>query len=322
MIIFFYGEDSFRIKYKLTELKNRFTDTVDQGSFSLSEINGEKANMAELSEKINTGSLFTKKRMIIIKNIFANKQKEIFEKILILIKKQTGSQDNILVFIDEKIINNKLNEQAKKLFSYLKKQKYGQEFNLLNQGQVLKFAKEKFQKKKQKINPKALSLLITKTNNDLWRLENEINKLSSLFLNKEIDSQAVEEMVAGQIEEKIFILIDSFFTKNKTLAYKTLNEQLSADLSPDYILSMLIRQIKILLEIKSAQKNISSDKLASTLNLHPFVVKKSLNQANQLSLNQLKKAFQQLIEIDYKNKTGKTDLKNELFILAAKGLLF
>lgn len=321
MIIFFYGQDSFRIKQKLIELKNKFKKTVDKGSFSLTEINGEKTNIAELSEKINSDSLFAQKKMIIIKNIFKNKDINIFNPLLTIVKNQTKNTKTVLVFIDEEI-DKKLNEEVKKLFIFLKKQDYSQEFNLLTDNQLNNFAKAEFEKREQKISPTALRLLLTKTGNDLWRLNNEINKLSALAFKREINEEDVEENVLGQFEEKIFILIDSFFNKNKDLAYKTLNEQLSAGLSPDYILNMLTRQIKILIEIKSAQKNTSNEKLATALNLHPFVIKKSLNQVNQFNLIDIKKAFKYLVNLDYNNKQGKVNLKDELFFLAAQGLLF
>ncbi len=322
MIIFFYGEDSFRIKQKLKQTRHRFTETVDRGAFSLTEIDGEKVSSTELSEKISTGSLFAQKRMIIINNIFNNKQTDIFKQLLILSKRQIADQQNALVFIDKTINHNRLKDEAKKLFSLLKSQPYAQEFKPLNHNQTLNFAKELFQAKQQPISTAALSLLVAKVGNDLWRLNNEVNKLKALGLNKKIERKDVEQVISGEFEEEIFNLIDAFFVKRKSLAYKILHEQLAAGLSPEYILNMLIRQIKILLEIKSAQKSISSEKLAAALNLHPFVVKKSLAQANNFSLIDLKSAFNHLVNLEYKSKSGQANLKNELFILAAEGLLF
>ncbi len=322
MIIFFFGEDGFRIKQKLDDVRQHFIKNIDPGSFSLEEINGEKTSIAEISEKINTGSLFTKKRMLIIKNIFKNNNDNLFKNLLSLIKTKKDDKSNALVFIDENIVTTKLKENGKKLFLSLKKEPYSQEFKLLNHKQVYDLAKNIFLKKEQKINPSALSLLIEKTNNDLWQLNNEINKLSALAKDRQIEVEDINNMVSGEYEEKIFILIDSFFEKRKSIAYKTLHEQLSASLSPEYILTMITRQIKILLEIKSAQKITSSNNLAQVLNLHPYVVKKSLSQVNNFSLSNLKKIFNHLIELEYKNKTGQANLKNELFLLSAKGLLF
>jgi DNA polymerase III subunit delta len=322
MIIFFFGEDSFRKKQKLDEVRHHFVKNINLGAFSLEEINGEKTSVSEISQKINTGSLFTKKRMLVIKNIFNNSHDDLFKYLIDLSKKQRDDKSNALVFIDNNISTAKLKENAKKFLLILKKLPYSQEFKALDHKQVLNFAKEAFSKKNQVINFSALSLLVEKTGNDLWRLNNEINKLSALAKNRKIEINDINTLVTGDFEEKIFILIDAFFEKRKSLAYKTLHEQLSAGLSSEYVLSMLIRQIKILLEIKSAQRSTSNEKLAIVLNLHPFVVKKSLISVNKFTLNELKNIFTNLVELEYKSKIGQVNLKNELFLLSAKGLLF
>ncbi len=322
MIIFFFGEDSFRIKQKLNEVRQHFIKNIDPGSFSLEEINGEKSSVSEISQKINTGSLFTKKRMIVISDIFKNKQEDIFKYLIDLNKKQRNDKSNALVFVDEHITATKLKENSKKFLLILKKLPYSQEFKALDHKQVLNFAREAFSQKKQDISFSALSLLVEKTGNDLWRLNNEINKLCALAKERKIEIEDINTLVSGEFEEKIFILIDAFFEKRKSIAYRTLHEQLSAGLSSEYILSMLIRQIKILLEIKSAQRTTSNEKLAAALGLHPFVVKKSLISVNKFSLNQLKQIFTNLVELEYKSKIGQQNLKNELFLLSAKGLLF
>ncbi len=322
MIIFFFGEDNFRIKQKLKQVRQHFVKNIDLGSFSLEEIDGEKTTVAEISQKLNTGSLFTKKRMIVVKNVFKNKQDELFKYLIDLSKKERDSKSNALVFIDENLENSKLKENAKKFFLILKKQPYSQEFKALDHKQVLNFVKDIFSQKNQAINPSALSLLVEKTGNDLWRLSNEINKLCALAKNRQIEINDINTLVSSEFEEKIFILIDAFFEKRKSIAYKILHEQFSAGLSPEYILTMLIRQIRILLEVKSAQKTTSNEKLAAILNLHPFVVKKSLMQINKFSFIDLKNIFNNLVEIEYKNKTGQANLKDELFLLAAKGLIF
>jgi DNA polymerase-3 subunit delta len=82
---------------------------------------------------------------------------------------------------------------------------------------------------------------------------------------------------------------------------------------------MCQRQFKIILQIKQIQNQnrLSEAQLASQLKLHPFVIKKSNSQANKFSLNELDHYFQTFLELDYKNKQGKTDLKSELYALAA-----
>lgn len=322
MLIFLYGEDDFRLKEKLKDLTNQFKKKVDLNNFSIEEINISDLKLNEFYQKINTSSLFTEKRLVIVKDLFNKEDENLFKELNLNIKKLSENKELILVFINQKVIENKLKKEAKTTFKLLKSQKFSQEFKNLNEKQLFEFAKNKFTLKNQRITNSALSQLLIKTGNDLYRLNNEINKLSSLKKNEIIEIKDIDENICGDFEEKIFALIDSFFSKRKSDAYLLLNEQFKAGLSSEYILSMLIRQIKILLEIKSAQKTLSAKEIPQKLNLHPFVVKKSLSQVSQYQLKTLKEVLDKLINLDYKNKKGDIDLKNELLLISAKGLIF
>ena len=79
MIIFLYGEDTFRSRQKLKELKSKFLRDIDSSGNSLAVLGGENTTLDRLNEIMASSSLFSKKRMIVIENIFSNKDKNIFE---------------------------------------------------------------------------------------------------------------------------------------------------------------------------------------------------------------------------------------------------
>ena len=75
MIIFLYGDDSFRSRQKLNELKDKYIREVDSKASSLIYIDGETASLEQVNEAVAAPSLFVRKRMVIIENILKNKQK-------------------------------------------------------------------------------------------------------------------------------------------------------------------------------------------------------------------------------------------------------
>ena len=79
MIIFLYGQDNFRSHLKLNELKDRYLREIDKLGSGLKVINGAKASFSEITAAISPSSLLSKKRLIIIEDIFINKEKMIFE---------------------------------------------------------------------------------------------------------------------------------------------------------------------------------------------------------------------------------------------------
>lgn len=326
MIIFLYGADTFRSRRKLQELKNKFIKEIDDNSGSLYIIDGASATLKEIGEKINTGSLFVKKRLIIVENIFKNKKDKIGSELASYLQKiekeKAGDEDNILIFWDEEISTSArgLKADLKKLFTFLSKQKYVQEFTSLSDNQILSFIKQEANSYKKDINAQAASLLITLTGGDLWLIASEIKKLAFRDETENtISIENIKEMVAGLYSDDIFALTDALSSKNKSNATRLLEEQYAAGLGDEYIIVMLIRQFKILLQIRSAlDNNLIPSEITSRLKLHPYVIKKGLTQARNFQEADLKNYLNILIHLDFCNKNGISNIKSELTMLIAK----
>ncbi len=326
MIIFIYGEDTYRSRQKLNELKDKFVTEIDASSQSLVVLSGASTTLKEIGEKISTGSLFVKKRMIVIEDIFDNKSEKLLADLTLYLKKRDESsktdEDNIIIFRNG-ILNSKdkkLKKDAQKLFTYLLSQKYVQEFKTLTGLQLNNFIKEETQKLERQIEPAAVSSLITRTNSDLWRISSELHKLAmAIPKDAKITDDEVKKQVVGTYDENIFSLTDAISTRNKKLALTILEEQYLAGLSEDYILSMLLRQFKIMLQIKSAvAAGLSPLQISSELKLHSYVVKKTLSQISGFTLEALKEKLNHLISLDFANKTSSQDIKAELSLFIAK----
>ncbi len=318
MIIFLYGADSFRSHRLLQEMKNKFIKDVDHESNSLNLLDGQVTNLKEIGEKINTGSLFVKKRLIVIENIFKNKKTKIFAELTEYLKKFSASEDSVIIFIDEEL-NSKdkpLKVDAKKLFTFLNKQKYVQEFAPLSNIQLLNFMKREASGYQKEMSSAAASILINLSGADLWVIASEIKKLSFYCSKKMITEKDVKELCVGTVSDDIFALTDALSTKNKALALKLLEEQYASGLSEEYLIAMFIRQFKILLQIRSGlDNNLSQGEIIAKLKLHPFVIKKGLSQARNFSLDNLKSYLNQLIRLDFSNKIGRSQIKTELMLL-------
>ena len=318
MIIFLYGADTFRSHRLLQEMKNKFIKDTDNDASSLSVLDGQTTTLKEVGEKINTGSLFVKKRMVIITNIFKNKKTKIFVELTDYLKKFSASEDSIIIFHDEELggRDKALKVDAKKLFAFLSKQKYVQEFQTLSNLQLLSFIKKEAALYDKEVGAGAANLLINFTSGDLWVIASEVKKLSFYAQYKIISESDVKELCSSSVNEDIFALTDALSARNKPLALRLLEEQYAAGLGDEYLIAMLIRQFKILLQIRSAiDSNLSPTETANKLKLHPYVIKKGLLQAKNFSADSLKNCLNQLIKLDFSNKNGLSQIKTELMLL-------
>ncbi len=317
MIIFLYGADTFRSHRKLKEIRQNFQDKVDSQSSSISVLDGAKIGIKEIAEQINTGSLFVNKRLVIIEDFFKNKQEKIFSELKDYLEKQKLADlddRNVLIFLDGELNtkNSPLKAKAKVLFNFLADQKLSQEFKNLNSIQLTNFIKTEFEKAGKKIASAAIAELVSSHQGDLWQISNEIKKLTHYKTEGQIESQDVEEIGSRAYGEDVFSFTDSLGLRNKKLAVKIFEEQIAAGAEPDQLLAMMIRHFKILIQIKSYDGKKASGLIASELGLHPFVVSKSATQAKNFSNTELTDFFNQLIFLDYANKSGQKDLMNGL----------
>jgi DNA polymerase-3 subunit delta len=241
--------------------------------------------------------------MIIIKNLFKCQNDKILEKILNILDQKF---ENILIFWEGGKISQKINNIEKKIFEKLKKEKYSSEFSLLTGIKLKNWVKKRIEDRGAKIENQALENLISAIGNDLWRMSNEINKLCVYKFGKVITKEDLDLLVVKKINENIFNLIDAIGNKNKKVALKLIDEQLEINNSAYYLLSMIIRQFRILLQIKDLflrKENFSQ------LKLHPFVIQKASVQAKKYSFDALKNIYQQLLEMEIQLKTSQINPK-------------
>lgn len=303
MIIFLYGRDSFRSRQKLQELKEKFIREVDKSRLNLEILDGEEIDFTRFSQAVGSAPFLAGKRMIIFEHLLTNKQ--IQENILEFLKNKGRQQENILIFWEEVASANS------KLFKFLAKEKYAQEFKFLNDLELGRWIKREVNKRKGKIDIPATRALVEYVGNNLWLLNNEINKLIAFKKGAEIIRADVEELTRAKFDDNIFGLVDALGTKNKKLAIRLLANQLAFGSSPLYIIAMLVRQYRILLQVQEYLDQPSTE-LARKLKLHPFVVKKTLAQARRYSFSELKNIYGELLEMDRKIKTS--SWKPELLI--------
>jgi len=220
----------------------------------------------------------------------------------------------LILFTEDKEI-----PQSNKFLKLFKKSGKVQEFNFLTTQALKNWVKKEFEKQGGQVNPEVIEKLINFVGSDCWQLSNEIKKLASYRKGQEIQVKDIELLVKPKIEVDIFKTIDALANKNKKKALEFLKEHLEKGDSPLYLLTMINFQFRNLLMVKSFQtKDFTGQSysnlrlLSNKLGLHPFVIKKSLEQARKFSLQELKKIYQKIFQADLDIKTGKIEPETAL----------
>jgi DNA polymerase-3 subunit delta len=299
MIILIYGLDTYRSGQKLKEIIERYKK-IHKSGLSLKFFDLKEKNFDDFKNEFQSVSMFKEKKLIVLKN--ANSNKEFKEQFLEKIKDFSSSKE-IIIFFEEGEIS-----KGDNFFQEIKKVAKFQEFKPLNEFRLKFWIEEEVKKYNSKIEEKAINKLIEFVGNDLWQIENEIKKLVAFKKDGEINQRDIENLVAPNLETNIFKTIDFIAKKDKKNALKSLKSHLEKGEKVSYIFSMIKFEFRNLLMIKDlVEKRIPIQNIQKQTNLHSFVIEKCLPLAKRFQLEELKKIYQKIFELDLAMKNGKIE---------------
>ncbi|MBI5621622.1 DNA polymerase III subunit delta [Candidatus Falkowbacteria bacterium] len=316
MIFFLYGPDTYRSRQKLNELKAKFLADVDKSSLNLTVFEGKNLKPAEFRSAVSTPPFLARKRMVVITDLLGdNKNKDLPSEIIALLDNDKLLADVILIFWESGKVDRRT-----ALFKRLDREKYVSEFALLSDSELKRWITTEIKKQNAKIEPAALERLLQLLGSDLWEVTTEVGKLAAYADGKTITVAEVNAFVKGKFDDNIFNFVDAISAKNQQRAYQLLSDQLDSGAHELYLLTMLIRQFRILLQVRSLLDEGAADAatVARELGLHPFVAKKSLVQVRHFSLDALTAIYQQLVATDLQIKTSRADARTLLDLLLIK----
>ncbi len=304
MIIFLYGGDTYRSRQKLKEIIGSYKK-VRKSGLNLKIFDFKKADFQDFKNTIQSSSMFNEKKLIILKNAFLNVDFQ--EKFLENKKKYLTTEDVMVFYSEEKSLKGKL-------FNFLKKNVKVQEFKPLTGGHLKNWIVKEFGD--YKARPGVVNKLIEFVGDDLWQMSNEINKLVN-FKKENIKEEDVSLLVKPKIDNDIFKTIDAVAQKNRGQALKLIHKHLEKGDSPLYLLSMIAFQFRNLLVIKAGYEHASIPAISKKTGIHPYVVRKTLWQAKEFSLDELKKIYLKIFQADLDIKTGRADSQMALDLFIA-----
>jgi len=306
MIIFLYGEDTYRSRKKLEEITAHYKE-IHKSGLNLKYFDGKNLDLSDVKNELQTVSMFKEKKLLILTDAFSNQG---FKEGFLKEAKRFVDSDNVILFYEEK---GEFPRDG--LFTFLKKHAQSQGFELLSGLKIKNWLKGEFEKMKTKIDPMALEVMVNFAGNDLWQLANDVQKLVAYKGGREVEVKDVRLFVKPKLDTDIFKTIDAIALKNKKQALSLLHKHLEKGDSPLYLLSMINFQFRNILGVKDL---IERGEPLSSSGLKPFLARKSSEQARKFTYEELKKIYQKIFQVDYSIKTGKLDPQAALDLLIAE----
>lgn len=166
---------------------------------------------------------------------------------------------------------------------------------------------------------KAVAELVTLIGNDLQQMDSELEKLAVYCQGQPISAGDVKELVSLAREAVIWDLVDSIAQRNLKGAMDTLRRLLNEGEPPLRIFGLIVREYRILLQIKDMENRRASDDLIlSRLGLQPWMLRQRTAAIAGNSVEHLKNIYRLLLDTDVEVKTGIQEPEAALEFLVAK----
>ncbi len=293
MILFLFGEDTFRSNEKLTAIKQRFIGV--HGADNLFSLDFPSAANEDIYSLIFAPSLFAGHRLLILTNLLAEGNKDVQTKVSELLKQDLPESVTIIFW------ENKKFDKRQALYKFLNKPKTSQEFASLSPLELKKHIRELAVKSELQLTEANIDWLILNKGNDLWSIFQELQKLASY--PGEITTKTLQDLVTPTPQEVGFALQDGIMNKNATAANRALNELLAQDVDFNMIIGSLAYYLRNLIRVLDLKdQNRSMPEIIKATGLHPFVIKKNLSYRGDKK--DLIKQLELLAVADQNMKTG------------------
>lgn len=329
MLIFLYGSDTYRIQEKTEEIIAEYKKKYSSG-LNLVKIDMSEKDISDLRAATEIVSMFSEKKLVVLSRVFgiSSKEKELLDyfkdkkivddkEIIAIIKGDDGA--SCLPAGRPAGRQDKKSKENSGLWDFLVKNAKCQTFAYFNLLQLKKWINGCLDNEGIKIDEKALLKLIDFVGNDLWQMKQELLKLSAFVFNrgdKAIGEIDVENMIKPKINADIFLMVDGLARKERITTMRLLQKHLEKGEDELHILSMFVYQFRNIIQIKELlDKGESEKEIAQKMKIHPYVLKKSINQAKLFSLTELKKIYRMMFRADLFIKTGKIKADTALDLL-------
>ncbi|MGB9856668.1 MAG: DNA polymerase III subunit delta [Dictyoglomaceae bacterium] len=286
----FLGEEKFLMEEALEDLRKRFKDASYHVFF------GEDITWKEIIPFIEAPPLF-ETQMLVIRHCQNLKEPAEKEKISSLLK---NPMNTCVVFM----ANAEEEKQKKNYLQKIVPQEGIVEFSKLRSDGVRKWLNEKLKELNISLEPDALYFLMISWGDNLALLYRELEKaISFVGEKKEITLEDLKK-VSSPKEVAFFTFLDALYKRDMLLGLSGLDALWNEGIPPMVILEIIIKQFRQMLRIYALSKDgLSEEEIREKLDLHPFVIKKTIQSLANFTAAELLEFYLLLRQLDQEIKS-------------------
>jgi DNA polymerase-3 subunit delta len=309
LLYILYGEDDFSLKEELNRIRDSLGDKELIAS-STEELTGLHLTLEQLITVCDTLPFLAPKRLVIVEGLLTRFEPQEKDKRVARPKDSEWQsftdyvrrmpESTVLVLIDGRL------KKSNPMLAALESVGQVKEFNPLRKGGLKAWIVSRVNRMGSDISPRAVSLLAELVGGNLWLLSREIDKLCIYTQGRKIEEKDVRLLVSHAQETRVFDMVDAILERKTDTAIKALHRLESEGAATPYLLFMITRQLRMVIQAKEALQKCSSSLDRYTADISSdYALKKARQQAAHHSMEDLKRTYCKLLESDVAIKTGR-----------------
>lgn len=302
-----YGEEAYLKKQYKDKLRNAMISPDDNMNYAYFE--GKGINVNEVIDLGETLPFFAERRLIVMEDtgFFKSASSELADYIKVM------PDTTSIVFVETEV------DKRGKLYKAVQSKGRAVELGRQDENTLLRWVASNVKQEQKMISENTARFFLAKVGTDMENIQKELEKLFCYCMDKDsITADDVEAICTTQITNQIFDMVNAVAEKQQRKALQYYYDLLALKEPAMRILFLLTRQFKLLLEVKTMDKQgYGRKEIAEKTGINPFVVGKYQTQAKAFSSKELRRIMEDSVDTEEAIKTGRlTDtLGVELFIV-------
>ena len=267
MLYILLGEDDFSLTRSLEEIKQGLGDPALLAA-NTTVLDGQQVTLDQLRTVGETVPFLAEKRLIIIQGLLGRFEPQGKPRRRRKMVPSTGQESEyksfatclsklpdstVLVLLDGRI------KSGNPLLKQLSTKAEVRSFPILKEDKLRQWIKEEVAEQGASMSPQAVDLLAKLVGGNLWIMSNEINKLALFTSGRRIEEEDIKAIVSSAQESNVFAMVDAILDFRGGVAEQLLEHLLQRGASSAYLLVMLSRQVRLIVQAREMRRQRNPD---------------------------------------------------------------
>lgn len=306
-IYLLYGAEAYLKK----QYKDRFIKAMlpDGDTMNYAYYEGKNTDIKEVIDLAETLPFFAERRLIVFEDtgFFKSSGADLADYI------SDMPATTYFIFIESEV------DKRSKLYKAVKAKGHIVELDAQDENTLRKWVLSLVKKEGKQMDASDVAYFLNKVGTGMENITKELEKLVCYCIDRAVIMRDdIDAVCVTQITSHIFEMVNAVANKDQRKALDLYYELLALKEPPMRILFLLIREYRILFQVKALLKQgYGRKEIASKAGLHPFAAGRYMDEAKRFHLRELRSVMEEGADIEQRVKTGLlTDsLAVELFLV-------